>query len=635
MIVLEKATLRRGSERLLDQVDLTIQPGRKVGVVGRNGSGKSSLFALLRDELPLDGGSLKRPAGWRIAHMAQEIEALERRAIDHVLDGDTHLRRIEAELAEAEAQGRGDCIGRLHADYEAHDGYAARSRAERLLAGLGFASDEVEQPVSHFSGGWRIRLSLARALMQPSDLLLLDEPTNHLDIDAIYWLEGWLQRYPGTLMLISHDRDFLDQVVDTVIHLEGGGCTAYRGHYSDFERQRAERLMQQQALYQKQQRRIGEIHRFVSRFRAKATKARQAQSRLKELERMEQLAPAHLDTPFDFDFRKPEALSDPLLQLRDASIGYDDGKAQVSGIELHIGAETRIGLLGPNGAGKSTLLKTLAGRLPLLTGQRIEGEHLRIGYFAQHQVEALDPQASPLLHLQRLDPQAREQSLRDFLGGFDFQGERALTPIAPFSGGEKARLALALIVWQRPNLLLLDEPTNHLDLEMRHALTVALQSYQGALVVVAHDRHLLRNTVDQYWSIHAGTATPFDGTVDDYHAWLSSSPAPEQQPEPTAGQGSDRSEEAMATNRKEQRRQAAAERQREAPLRKRLKQLEAALEELEQQRSEIEEALADPSLYSAENKARLAERLQQQQQTRQQIDTTEAEWLALSEALEA
>ena len=626
MIVLDRISLQRGGAPLLDAASLTIQPGRRVGVVGRNGSGKSTLFALLRGTLHVDGGELAVPPTWRIAHMEQEVGNLERSALDHVLDGDHELRRIEAELAAAETSGDGERLGHAYADYEAHDGYTARSRAERLLHGLGFGSDEVERAVADFSGGWRIRISLARALMQPSDLLLLDEPTNHLDLDAIYWLEQQLVQYPGTLLVISHDRDFLDNVADTIVHIEHHRCFSYRGDYSAFELQRAEALMQQQAMFDKQQRRVAEIHSFVTRFRAKASKARQAQSRLKELERMERIAPAHADAPFHFIFRPAPASSDPLLVLRDAAVGYS-GTTLVAGINLHLGPGSRIGLLGPNGAGKSTLLKSLVGDLPLQAGQRTPGEHLRIGYFTQHQMEVLDPQASPLLHLQRLDARASEQELRNFLGGFDFQGDRALAPVAPFSGGEKARLALALIVWQRPNLLLLDEPTNHLDLEMRHALTVALQGFEGALVVVAHDRHLLRNTVDEYWCVHGGIAAPFDGDLDDYHRWIGEQSGAAGSPNPAAAVAPER--------RKEQRREAAAARQRLAPLRKELQRLEKALEKAGVERAEVETALADPALYAdAANRDRLAELLQRQGELRRSVEATEAAWMEAGEALQ-
>ncbi|HET8709768.1 MAG TPA: ATP-binding cassette domain-containing protein, partial [Spongiibacteraceae bacterium] len=468
MIELQSIALQRGNKILLQDASLRIHPGEKTALVGANGAGKTSLFLLLMGRLQVDRGQLSIPTAWRIAHMAQEVAAGDRSALDYVIDGDTELRRIEQALATETDDNK---LAHLYADMDTIDGYTAGRRAEQLLLGLGFPQEKWQAPVSSFSGGWRIRLNLAQALMCPSDLLLLDEPTNHLDLDASLWLEQWLARYRGTLVLISHDRDFIDNTCEQIVHIENAQLTRYRGNYSSFERQRAERLAQQQIAYEKQQERIAHVQSFIDRFRAKATKAKQAQSRIKELERMEMLVPAHVDSPFDFAFPKPDRFSDPLLNLSQATLGYT-GKPLLHSVNLSIHPGSRIGLLGANGAGKSTLLKSLAGALPLLDGERIEGEHLKLGYFTQHQLEALDLNASPALHVQRMSPQAREQDIRDFLGGFDFRGDMALSPIRNFSGGEKARLALALIVWQKPNLLLLDEPTNHLDLEMCHALTV-------------------------------------------------------------------------------------------------------------------------------------------------------------------
>ena len=519
MISLQQVSLQRGAKVLLEAADLTVHPGQRLGLIGANGSGKSSLFKLLVGDLQVDAGECLIPSQWRIAHMAQEVGHVERSALDYVLDGDTHLRELQAALADAEARADGQALAQHYAEMETLDGYSAPARAQQLLYGLGFASGDDGRPVGDFSGGWRIRLNLARALMCPSDLLLLDEPTNHLDLDATLWLEQWLQRYPGTLLIISHDRDFLDNVVKRIVSVEGQGLVGYLGNYSAFERQRAERLSQQQAAYEKQQTRVAEIETFVRRFRAQATKAKQAQSRLKELERMETIAPAHVDSPFHFRLPTSEQMSNPLLNLSQVAIGYGDAPV-LKNVELHISPNSRLGLLGPNGAGKSSLVKTLAGNLRTLAGDRVGGEHLSIGYFAQHQLEALDLQASPALHLQRLSPKATEQQLRSFLGGFGFQGDRAFEVIHHFSGGEKARLALALVAWQKPNLLLLDEPTNHLDLEMRHALTVALQGFEGAVILVSHDRHLLRNTVDDYLLVADGKLTAFDGDLDDYHRWL-------------------------------------------------------------------------------------------------------------------
>ena len=503
MLRFSRVALRRGPRLLFSEVDFIIHAGHKVGVVGGNGSGKSSLFALIRNELHADEGEFDMPAGLSLAHVAQETPATERPAIDYVMDGDTELRAVEVALRDAERAGDGHAQAEVQAQLEHIGGYQARARAARLMHGLGFAPDQDERPVASFSGGWRMRLNLAQALMCRSDLLLLDEPTNHLDLDAVIWLEDWLRGYPGTLLLISHDRDFLDRVIDRIAHLDQGSITLYSGNYSAFERIRAERLANQAAAYEKQQREVAHIHAYVERFRAKATKARQAQSRLKALARMELIAPAHVDSPFHFEFAEPAALPNPLLRLDGASAGYGELPV-VAELNFSLSPGERIGLLGPNGAGKSTLMKLIAGGLAPMAGRRETADRLAIGYFAQHQLEQLDPGASALLHLRRIDPKASEQQMRDFLGGFDFRGDRVVEPVAPFSGGEKARLVLALIVWQRPNLLLLDEPTNHLDLEMRHALNLALQGYGGAVLLVSHDRHLLRSVADRLLLVDGG-----------------------------------------------------------------------------------------------------------------------------------
>ena len=617
--------LRRGHKQLLHQANATINPGEKVALVGSNGSGKTSLFTLMQGQLSPDQGELQLPGEWCIAHMAQEVASSDRSALDYVLDGDLTLRALEQQIRQAEADDKPMRQAELLEQLDAIDGYTAGNRAEQLLLGLGFGNDELHKPVNQFSGGWRIRLNLAQALMQRSDLLLLDEPTNHLDLDTELWLEQWLQQFSGTLILISHDRDFIDNVCDRVIHIEHQQLQTYRGNYSAFERQRSERLAQQQAVYVKQQRRINEIQQFVSRFRAKATKAKQAQSRLKELARMEAIAPAHIDSPFTFRFADPDKMSDPLLNLSQGQLGYA-GKVVVDGVNLSIHPGQRIGLLGRNGAGKSTLIKTLVGDIPLLAGHISAGEHLRIGYFSQHQLEALDLKASPVLHLQRLSPTASEQQIRDFLGSFNFLGDQALAPIMPFSGGEKARLALAIIVWQRPNLLLLDEPTNHLDLEMCHALTMALQDFAGALVVISHDRHLLNSTVDQLFWVNAGSLTAFDGSLQDYSLLLqkrgdisgnSHSPAGDRTPD-----------------RKQRRQQAAAQRQQLAPLTRRANQLEQQLQQCEQQLAALESTLADPELYQPEAKQQLQALLQQQGQLRNDREALETGWLTLQEEIE-
>ena len=503
MIRLSNLTLQRGPQRLLDGAEMTLHTGHKAGLIGANGAGKSSLFALLRGELSPDGGDCHLPADWRIAHMRQEVDTLDRVAVDYVLDGDVRLRRVQAALAEAEQAHDGTALARLHSELDSADGYTADARARKLLAGLGFTNEQMDRRVGDFSGGWRMRLNLAQALMCPSDLLLLDEPTNHLDLDAILWLEDWLKGYPGTLLLISHDRDFLDAVVDHVLHVEQRKLNLYKGGYSAFERTRAERLAQQQQAYEKQQAQRAHMEKYIARFKAQATKARQAQSRIKALERMEELSAAHVDSPFDFVFRESQKISSPLLSLSEGRLGYGD-KAILEKVKLQLVPGARIGLLGPNGAGKSTLIKNLAGELEPLSGRLVRGENLAVGYFAQHQLDSLDDKASPLLHLQRIAPTEREQTLRDFLGGFDFHGDRVDEPVVNFSGGEKARLALSLIAWERPNLLLLDEPTNHLDVRAQHDLLALLEDVDLTRVVVLHDLDHAVAHADHLFVVHEG-----------------------------------------------------------------------------------------------------------------------------------
>jgi ATP-binding cassette subfamily F protein 3 len=631
MLILRKLCLQRGGKPLFEDLSLTIYPGQRVGVIGANGSGKSTLFALLKGELHQDSGDLELPPRLTIAHVAQETPALTVPAIEYVLDGDTELRAVEAALLAAEAAHDGTRLAELHGHFEAIDGYAARSRAGRLLAGLGFSADQLQRPVAEFSGGWRVRLNLACALMCRSDLLLLDEPTNHLDLDAVLWLEQWLRGYPGTLLLISHDRDFLDNVVDCIAHLERRQIRLYSGDYTAFEAQRAARLALQQAAYEKQQREIAHLQGFIDRFRAKATKARQAQSRIKALERMERIAAAHVDSPFYFSFAEPEKLPDPLLVLDKGMVGYAE-RIVLEGISLVISPGTRLGLLGPNGAGKSTLIKLLAGRAPLLGGRLTAGQGLAIGYFAQHQLEQLRPEWSPLQHLQALDARTTEQDLRNFLGGFGFTGDQAVIPVAPFSGGEKARLALALLVWQRPNLLLLDEPTNHLDLEMRYALTLALQDYQGALIVVSHDRHLLRTTTDAFMLVADGRVRPFDGDLDEYREWLNERQRTAKDAAATDNAGN------SAAGRRDQKRLAAEQRNQLAakrrPLEQQVKALEQGMERLAAARADIVSALAEPAMYEDANKARLKGLLLQQGQTDRELEQLEEAWLGLQEELE-
>jgi ATP-binding cassette subfamily F protein 3 len=627
MIRLENLTLQRGPLRLLEDAELTLHPGHKVGLIGANGAGKSSLFALLRGELTPDAGNCLVPADWRIAHMRQEVETLDRLAVDYVLDGDLRLRQVQHDLAAAEAAHDGTAQARLHAELDSADGYSADARARKLLAGLGFSNPQMTQPVGDFSGGWRMRLSLAQALMCPSDLLLLDEPTNHLDLDAIIWLEGWLKSYPGTLLLISHDRDFLDAVVDNIAHLEQQKLTLYRGGYSAFERARAERLAQQQQAFDKQQAQRAHMEKFIARFKAQATKARQAQSRIKALERLEELAPAHVDSPFDFCFREADKISSPLLDLSDARLGYGD-KVVLSKVKLQLVPGARIGLLGPNGAGKSTLIKTLAGELAPIAGHLQRGENLVVGYFAQHQLDSLDDRASPLLHVQRLAPTEREQVLRDFLGGFDFRGPRADEPVQNFSGGEKARLALALIAWGKPNLLLLDEPTNHLDLDMRLALTMALQDFAGAVLVVSHDRHLLKSTTDEFLLVADGQIQEFDGDLEDYARWLVDFRS-RQMPVGTS------SESAVDKTDKRALRQAAAVlRQQLAPHKRQADKLEAALSQLHTILAAVEAKLGDAAVYEAGRKDELRDLLAEQARLKVAEGELEESWMVALEHLE-
>ncbi|HWX13143.1 MAG TPA: ATP-binding cassette domain-containing protein, partial [Trinickia sp.] len=524
MIRFNQFSLARGVKPLFDATTFTLNPGEKAGLVGANGAGKSTLFAVLRGELHSDAGDFSLPPSWRVAHVAQETPAAERTALEYTLDGDAALRDIEARMAAAEAAHDGEALAHEHAAFADADGYTAPARAEALLLGLGFTLAQTREPVASFSGGWRMRLNLAQALMCRSDLLLLDEPTNHLDLDAIVWLEDWLHRYAGTLIVISHDREFLDSVCNVTLHLEHRQIKRYGGNYSQFEILRAQQLALQQSAYEKQQKTVAHLQSFIDRFKAKATKARQAQSRMKALEKMELIAPAHAASPFTFEFRAPDAAPNPMLVMEEVRCGYRAGDGIeipiLDGVSLSVQNGQRIGLLGANGQGKSTLVKTLAGTLAPIAGSMRQGRGLAIGYFAQHQLETLRPDDSPLAHLARIAPDAREQELRDYLGGFNFSGDMASAPIAPFSGGEKARLALALIIWQKPNLLLLDEPTNHLDLETRHALTMALAQFEGTLILVSHDRHLLRASTDQFMLVANHRLQPFDGDLDDYRDWL-------------------------------------------------------------------------------------------------------------------
>ena len=613
MLSFNGLALRRSTTLLFEAVDLKVYPGQKLGITGANGCGKSSLFALIRGELAADQGDFSMPQQWALAWVEQETVLSKRIAVEYVIDGDAELRRVEAQLQRAELKPEPMLIASCHERLQEIEGYQATSRAARLLAGLGFSEADIHRPLNEFSGGWIMRLNLARALMCRSDLLLLDEPTNHLDLDAVIWLEQWLRRYPGTLLLISHDRDFLDAVVNCVAHIENQHIDLYRGNYSAFEVQRVERLAQQQAAHQKQQQSIAHMQAYIDRFRAQATKARQAQSRIKALERMQLIGPAHVDSPFHFEFRAPKSIPTSLLKLEQVSTGYGDQRV-LENIDFSLIPGERIGLLGLNGAGKTTFIKLLADELPVFGGQLTRARDLQIGYFAQHQVEQLDPEANALLTLQRLDAKLNEREIRSYLGGFNFRGEKVLQPIASFSGGQKARLVLALLIWQRPNLLLLDEPTNHLDLEMRLALNQALQGFEGSVILVSHDRHLLRSVCDDLWLVDGGHLQNFDGDLDDYPAWLARRKATPAEVDVPAGKPLDRRQLKTQLNR--------------------LKKLETEMASLTAACAGLEQQLGEQSIYQAENRDQLKASLAEQAQKSKQLAQVEEEWLSLSEAIE-
>ncbi|WP_153100123.1 ATP-binding cassette domain-containing protein [Paraburkholderia hayleyella] len=644
MIRFSQFSLARGTKPLFEHTTFALNPGEKAGLIGANGAGKSTLFSVLLGELHADAGDFSLPPSWQIAHVAQETPAVEQTALAYTLDGDAALRAIEARIAAAAAAHDGAAEAEAHTAFADADGYTAPARAQTLLLGLGFTLEQTLENVSQFSGGWRMRLNLAQALMCRSDLLLLDEPTNHLDLDAIVWLEDWLHRYPGTLIVISHDREFLDSVCNVTLHLEQQQIKRYGGNYSQFEILRAQHLALQQSAYQKQQKTVAHLQSFIDRFKAKASKARQAQSRMKALEKMELIAPAHAASPFTFEFRTPDAAPNPMLVLEDVRCGYrtEDGEVPiVEQVTLSIQNGQRIGLLGANGQGKSTLIKTLAGTLAPLGGEVRAGRGLRIGYFAQHQLETLRPAESPLQHLVRLAPDTREQELRDFLGSFNFSGEMATSAIAPFSGGEKARLALALIIWQKPNLLLLDEPTNHLDLETRHALTMALAQFEGTLILVSHDRHLLRATTDQFMLVAQHRLQPFDGDLDDYRDWLLQHAAAQRAALKASGSGlsaANANDVETGPKRKEQRRQDAQTRQKLAhlkkPLQNRIGKIEKEMDALNSEKTILDGIVADPASYEAEQKTRLTETIRRQADIASRLETLEAEWLEIHEELE-
>lgn len=634
MIFFTNLTLKREHNLLLENANASINPGQKVGLVGKNGCGKSSLLSLLKGEMTAEGGEVSFPASWRLAWVNQETPALEISALDYVIEGDRLYTKLQKELAQANEKNDGNAIAHIHDKLDQIDAWTIQARASALLNGLGFSQEKLQQSVKSFSGGWRMRLNLAQALLCPSDLLLLDEPTNHLDLDAVIWLERWLAQYQGTLVLISHDRDFLDPIVNKILHIENQKLNEYTGDYSTFEIQRATKLAQQNAMYRQQQQKIDHLQKYIDRFKAKATKAKQAQSRMKSLERMEKIAPAYVDNPFKFSFREPLSLPNPLLSMDKVSAGYiqeDESVVEIlKEIKLNLVPGSRIGLLGKNGAGKSTLIKLLASKLAPLSGKTQLAKGVQLGYFAQHQLDTLRAEESPLWHLQKLAPQQTEQQLRDYLGGFAFHGDKVNQEVARFSGGEKARLVLALIVWQRPNLLLLDEPTNHLDLDMRQALTEALVDFQGSLVVVSHDRHLLRNTVDEFYLVHDQKVEQFKGDLEDYQKWLAESNTKEQ-----SNKNHEKKQESTAVNRKEQKRKEAELRQKTAPLRKQMASAEKQMEKLAEQLQTIEMTLGEPSLYEAENKEKLNQLLKEQVSTKKQLEEVELKWFDYNEELES
>ena len=627
MIEIKNLTLQRGLKVLLDQAALSLAPGRRVGLIGKNGSGKSSLFALLKGEITADKGDVSIPKHWKTAAVAQETPALDISALDYVLQGDGELQLFQTALHEAEAKNDGMKQAEYHAKLEEIDAYSAPARAAKLLSGLGFSQEEHGRPVKSFSGGWRMRLNLAQALMCRADLLLLDEPTNHLDLETVLWLENHLSGLPCTQIIISHDRDFLNATTTQTVELSDQKLTLYGGNYDFYQAERARRLAQQQAAYLKQQAQIKHLQSFIDRFKAKATKAVQAQSRMKALDKLERIAPAHFDSGFSFEFDSPVHLPNPLLQLDKADLGYG-GEPVLHGIDLSLESGARYGLLGVNGSGKSTFIKTLAGELNVLSGRIVRSDKLNIGYFAQHQLDTLRPDQSPLWHIQKLSPDVREQEIRNFLGSFNFVGDAALQKTEPFSGGEKARLALAMIVWQKPNLLLLDEPTNHLDLDMRHALTLALQSFQGALIVVSHDRSLLEATTDSFLLIEQGRLKTFDGDLEDYRRYRLA-----QENAAAAPAASSQSQ-----NRKDAKRVEAQIRQEKArlgkPLQQKISQAEKEIAALSEIQTACEAFLAQEDAYSDANKAKLQQTLAQLAETKVKLEKQEENWLAWQEELE-
>ena len=619
MINLSNITIRRGPNILLENVTWTIYAKQRIGIIGANGSGKSTLFALILQEFMADTGELEMPRQLKLGHVAQETPTGSQSALDFVLDGDQELRHLEKQLLEAEQNNAGIRIAELHEQLSNIDAYTASARASQLLNGLGFNHNEQMKPVSGFSGGWRVRLNLAKALMTRSDVLLLDEPTNHLDFDAVLWLEQWLIKYPGTLLIISHDRDFLDTTVNHIAHLSNQKLKIYSGNYSEFETLRATELLLQQKVYEKQQKQITHMKAFVERFRAKASKARQAQSRMKALQRMELVCAVQSESSFQFKFPSPSQCPNPMITVDEATVAYGDKKI-LSNINLSITPKDRIAILGPNGAGKSSFIKLLANQLKATYGSCVAAAGLKIGYFAQHQVDQLHLEDSPLLHLQRLAGNTRELDLRKFLGGFGFSNNRVLEPVKTFSGGEKSRLALALLVWQKPNLLLLDEPTNHLDLDVRNALSIALQEYEGAMILISHDRFLIRTTTDQLMLVGDGKLQAFDGDLDDYQRWLFDF-RKENNPEQVTS----------SISKKDLRRQTAKDRELRRPLMEKIKRAEVDLASLQNKAKKLEELLTDQSLYEENNKDELKKRILELSEIKKSLESTELVWLEACE----
>ena len=625
MIRLANFELRRGENLLFKNANFSVHAGQKIGLTGRNGCGKSSLFEILMGSLTIDAGTLTMPSHWRIAHLAQETISSDREIIDFVVDGDKSLREIEAEIESAEARNDYERLAVAFDKLENINGFDANHRARLMLYGLGFDQSQINLPCSQFSGGWRLRLNLAQALMSPSELLLLDEPANHLDLNAVLWLEQWLKDYRGVVIVISHDREFLDNVVESIIQVEELQCQMYVGGYSSFERVRCEQLSHEAKTYEKQERRRREIQRFIDRFGSKASKARQAQSRLKELKRMKTETAVDVNSPFHFTFFDSQMVASHLISLNNACLGYGTDVV-FSGLNFRIQPSERIAFLGANGSGKSTLLTGLLGFLKLKNGKRSVTKHLQIGYFSQHQIETLDLSVSALQHLKRASPEASDQDLRDFLGSFDFSNARALNPVESFSGGEKSRLALALVIWLRPNLLLLDEPTNHLDLEMRRALIYALQSYSGALIVVSHDRHLLRNTVDKFYLIEDHKVLLFDGEIKDYESRLRENQISIKSSRLTEGKN--------ILSRKSNRQNSAKERVLTRSLKVEIRRIESEMRDLQERVLEAQRILADPSSYVRENQEKLQTIVAEECRLRAYLGQREDRWLQLNSEIE-